>query len=142
MVGVHARAVGAGNEAQDDDAGDEGAHETHVDQEDEARAAAAAVVGEEGADGPDAGEDRGDEEDEDVGRRELVLAREAMHEVCQQADGRDEGDDLEEAEEGEENGGYDHRGACAVGDEAEVVMMEVSENVGVGHSEERMSRCG
>lgn len=78
-------AVGAGDEAQRVDAGDEGADEAQIDQGNELRVGAAAVVAEQGEDGPEHGDHGDDKEDHDVVGRQLVVAHEAVDEVGQYA---------------------------------------------------------
>lgn len=80
-------AVGARDEAQVVDGGDEGAEEAQVDQSHEARVGAAAVVAEEGEQRPDEAQNRHDKHDEDEVRRQDVVAGVAVYEVAQHAHG-------------------------------------------------------
>lgn len=78
--GLEVGAAGAVDGAEFVDGGDEGADEAEVDKGDEEGGAAGRAETEEGAEGPGAGEDRDNEEDEDRGRRELVVGLEAIDE--------------------------------------------------------------
>jgi len=100
--------------AQGPDGADEGAHEAQVDEGDEEAVGAGAVPGEEGGDGPDAGEDRDDEEDEDGVRGEGVGAVVEGDEVGEHAYYWDQGEDLEEAPEGEEDAAEHFEGGVGV----------------------------
>lgn len=78
-------AVGAGDEAQVVDGGDQGADKGQVDERDELRVGLGAVVAEEGADGPGESEDGDDEEEEDVGGRHDVGFEMQMDKVGEHA---------------------------------------------------------
>ena len=98
------------NVSQQIHARDESADKSKVDKRDEERRVAGAEVGEQRAQRPHRGQYRGDEEDQDVGRRQLVGVDVAVDEVGQHAEDGDGDDELEDAEGNEEEAGECHLG--------------------------------